>query len=333
MPKNTKTKSKKGKKKPSAGGTARKAPRQPATRHPAMKAAVTSRIAHKVCAITDPFCPAARGSKWPDDTSKLTLGLPFRARIPFVTDNAGYATVMFLPGFKYQYSIGDVTGAGLVATFVNLTTLGVPTLTPAQYRIVSWGVRLRHMSVPTEASGMVRIRSFPACTASAISVVDPATFNCDFNRDIPLQDCNEVVIIGKRSDTHETYNFVNPVDTNPGTTVASYVSNGWQALCITVVGGPISKPVLDIEFVYNFEVTFPDSDAMAQLGTKVVKSDPQAITLHSRLVEKAGSVFIDTAQKGADLLLGHATQIAAATTAAAFPELAVPLMLALEMDQ
>lgn len=333
MPKKTKTPPKKGMKKKSAAPPARKANAPRAPQSGAMKSAVISRIAHKVCAISDPFCPAARGSKWPDNTSKLTMGLPFRARVPISTDTSGWASVMFLPGFTNQYSVGVVSGAGLIATFTNFNTTGGPTQTPAQYRVVSWGLRFRHLVAPLNSSGIVRIRTFAVSSAVAIGVVDPATYNCDSYRDIPLQDCKEVSVIGKRSDSHETYQFVSPFDTNPTTTVAGYVSNGWQAVCVSVIGAPASTAVLDLEYIFNFEVSFPDSDSMAQLVTKVEPPNPQAINLQSKLMERAGSIFVDTASKGAELLLGHATQIAAATTAAAFPELAVPLMLALEMDQ
>lgn len=247
----------------------------------------TGALTRRVCSISDPFCEAAVGSKWHDDAANKTM--PYAARsLGVVQSNpAGEGAVLVVPGFKYQLAIG--AAAGGVGTFTG-TTSAIPfTFTPSGYRLVSWGLTLKRVTAPLTSSGIVRIRGLSNINGSALGTINSNLFN-DFHFDIPLQDCDDVAIIGRR--LNETHHFFrSPAETNASNAITDWVAPGWAPLLVYVAGVPASSDILQVEYFFNYELIWDDGDSMSLMTTPSPPSNPMLATASSKVTQSIGNVF------------------------------------------
>lgn len=246
-----------------------------------------SRHVHAVCSITDPFCQHANGAKYFVESSSRTLTFQNHFRHSIATDAAGYASVMITPGYNVFAALGTTVGTtAYFTTYLSLAGIA----SPATYRIVSWGVKVRKISAPLYASGMVRVRGFAVKDGPSLAAVIPQTYNCDTSEDIPLQSCTDMCIIGRRMDyTHTKFN--SPYATNPGSTVTDWVNPGWTAYLISIDGGPPTTGVFDLEFYVNYELTFDDSNSNALLCTPPLPPNPAASAAASAVYTASKGIF------------------------------------------
>lgn len=257
------------------------------------RSVVMASSVQRVCAITDPFCKAAMGSKWPDASSQRSLALPFHTRSTHNTNATGGWGMMVIPAYTTITAVGTTVGNVLTMA---ANTLAGPTLAASTYRIVSFGVKIRNISAVQTCQGMVRIRGFSAQGATALNVVNNASYNCDYYEDIPLFECKEVCVILKRLD-NSAEEFVYPSTTQPTANFADWVSNGWGCCMIAVDGGPVSLPVLDLEFFVHYEICFDDADTMSLATTPSAGSNSFLTDVSSHAVKSAGNIF----KKGAEM--------------------------------
>lgn len=265
-------------------------PRQAIAKTPRPNQALVS----KVCAHLDPFCSHAKGSKYMDRSSTLSLSLPYRSVRTLSTDSTGAASTLYLPSYNYTYA----TASGLTGTVASYTTAtSFPRLGGvASYRIVSMGIIIRHISTPLNSSGMVRVRGFSSPDGQLLTALDTQTYASDFQCDIPLSEASEVAITFKPLDNSANL-WHAPGATNPTANVADWVAPGWGAINVAVLGGPASAGALDIEYVCNYEVTFPDGDSLALLATPAARYDPLLEDAISDVKSTAKNVFIEGAKQ------------------------------------
>lgn len=261
-----------------------------------------SRHVHAVCSITDPFCQHANGAKYFVESSARTLPFQNHFRYTLATNSEGYGSVIITPGYNVFTALGAMTG-GTAAYTTYLSTGGIAS--PATYRIVSWGVKVRKISAPLYASGMVRIRGFAVKDGSTLGSVVINTYNCDASEDLPLQSCAEMCVVGRRIDyTHTKFNA--PIATNPGSSVTDWVSPGWAAYTISIDGGPASTGVFDLEFFVNYELTFSDSDSNALLCTPPLPPNPAASAAASAVYTAGKGIFTNGVVAAAKWIEGKA---------------------------
>ena len=245
------------------------------------------RDVHAACSMSDPFCGHANGAKYLAESTSRTLAYQNHFRYTLSTNASGSATTIMTPGYNVFAAYGTVTGSSAAYT-TYIATGGV--ITAAAYRIVSWGCKLRKISAPLTSSGMVRIRGFGDKDGVNLATVDIATYNCDSFEDLPLSECRDVCIIGRRTDiTHQTMRT--PDSTNPGPNVANWVSPGWNTYVVSVDGGPASTGVLDLEFYVNYEVTFFDNSTNAQLCTPPRAPNPVAVVAANAVYTASSGIF------------------------------------------
>lgn len=269
-----------------------RAPRQGAVARRAIvpkptRARTSIRDVQRVCSITDPFCSHANGAKLFSNSTARTLPQQFHTRVAINTDTNGNSAMLILPSYNLLYGFGAVTSG--TATYSTLTGAG-PSMAAASFRIVSWGIKLRKISAPLYASGMLRIRTFGAKTGSTLVSSSVSTYNCDAFEDVPLADAHEVCVIGKRLD-YSYAKFVTLGHANPTANVGDWISPGWGAVQIAVEGAPVSTAVLDVEFFFNYEITLPDDDALAQLATPPLPDHPIATAAANTVYSTSRNIF------------------------------------------
>lgn len=261
-------------------------------------------LVKRVCSISNPFCDAAIGSKWHDDAANKTMPYAARALSTIQSNASGVGATLMLPSFTYGVAIpASVVGS---TSDYTLQAAVIPfTFTPSAYRIVSWGFTLKNLTAPLYSSGMVRIRGLSNINGSSLTSVNSALFN-DFHYDIPLQDCHEVAIIGRR--LNETHHFFRaPSDTTPTQNVADWVAPGWCPILVHVTGVPVSQDILQVEYFINYELTWDDGSSMALMTTPSPPSNPLVSTASSKVTQAVGNVFIKGMQQVENAVVKAAT--------------------------
>jgi len=152
------------------------------------------------------------------------------------------------------------------------------------------GIIVRSLVAPLSASGMVRIRTFANETTSLLAAVDLTTYNCDDYLDIPLNNCHETAVVVRRLDeTSKYWKTVAEFDVNNNITNTS--NTGFGQVMVSIDGGPLSLPVLDIEYVLHWEVRVTDSDNLAQIQTPPPPFNPTVNNATAVMQSTAVSIF------------------------------------------
>lgn len=245
----------------------------------------------KVCGLTDPFCPHARGARYYDANGTHSLAYPQRRMFPLASDANGNLCLLLLPNYLNQFAHFGVVTSGSCAYTGTLTP--APVLdNVVNYRIVTWGFTLKHVTTPLNASGLISIRGFGSSTGTSYVNVDGQTMNADVRSDIPLQDCKNLAVIGKKANNTSSF-YTNPSTTAvSGSTIPNYVSPGWDGYQIYVTGAPAGTTIAYIELFINFEIVLDDYTGMAQLMTPPPHSSPVLQAASSALTSTAESVFV-----------------------------------------
>ncbi len=294
MPKRKQNKNNKNKSKKKANK-----PRSIAVKGPNTSMAVNSaleRVVHQTCSITNPFCAAARGSKYPDDTSLPTLPYQLHGNVALSTNASGRAGALFLPGFSYQYSLDSTVTVPGSPAYANLSSFSLTGLLPNSYRLVSWGVRVKSIAAPLNASGMVYIRLFNLAVGTQANSITATGWNAVAAANVPLRTCNDVTITS-RPTSREFWNYKTPSTTNPDNLTTNWTNPGWSSISVYVEGGPASTAVLDFEVFYNYELTFSDDQSQALLATSSPQPNPMVTKASSYVYSKVAPIFTQGVQK------------------------------------
>lgn len=252
------------------------------------QAVVPRALVHQVCGLTDPFCLHAVGAKYPDSSRVRTLTYPYRQVMTFSTNGLGRIAALFVPNYFRDALTPMADVSPNTATW---TPAGIAPVIPdvVGYRIVSCGLRVRRIVAPLYASGTVHIRVLGAQAALGVSDVDVLSFARSECIDIALQDCKETIIAGTRS-AQMPQNFYSGTD--PGTDPLLYTPSGFQPITVFVDGAPINTPVITIEYIIHYELTFDDNSGTALLATPPPQSNPMVTAVSSKLSSVGKSIFV-----------------------------------------
>lgn len=248
-----------------------------------------------VCGLTDPFCDHSIGAKYFDSNGAKSLAYPQRTTFAIATDAAGQGSVLILPNYnnEWNYNPSSIVlpnvGFGLAGTASTLIA------NTANYRVVSWGMRIHNVATPLNSSGMVYVRGFSSQLGGSYINVNAVGYNCDVIANIPLQDCHDVAIIGKKANNTSAFYTAPSMTCHAGSTPSDWAGPGWDAYTITVVGGPVSSTPLVVELIKNFEIVIDDFDATAQLMTPAPRDNPTVARASEIVTSTAKSVFIEGA--------------------------------------
>jgi hypothetical protein len=222
--------------------------------------------------------------------------------------------VLFLPNYFYNIDTPAATFTGNVANFSNALTTANRLTGCSQYRITSYGIRVRHISAPLYASGMVHVRGFSDKVGSGLTAVDMAGYNCDFSEDVPLQEAREIAVIGRRTDI-KAASFQTLAGTTPSAAISTWDGPGWGAITVSVIGGPASTSVLQYEIFLNMEVTFLDNESLSLLTTPPPHASSLLTDATNTLYSEGKSVFLQGAKQAGAWVVNSAAKALAASLA------------------
>lgn len=248
-------------------------------------------LAHQICAITDPFCKAAIGSKIPDSGSTKTLSWDADQWITATTDAQGRAAVFCSvdPGSYVCVATAytGVTGnaVNLVSTplpapgFINFTSSNVS----VNWRCVSSGVSIRSIMSSMNNQGSIGIAALPAAinaqVVSGTNVFDLDSTLFAENVRISANMGSELSAIS-RPDAITNRIFKAPTTPAP----ATFTTAGNETLVAYIVGGPASTACIQIRLTTHYELEFTNNTIFNQLATPQAQDNPAAM---------AGSNFVN----------------------------------------
>lgn len=224
---------------------------------PAMDPQLKQSAIETICAVTDPFCWKAKGSRWPDGDGMGAIAAQVRGHqsIPTLANGGTLvvSTASFEVGVLYtaSYAGGNYTMNSSYSAFPGASSFTGQAIT---YRIVTAGIIIRNMAPALTTSGYVIItRNTNAYSGSGV---------------VPTGN-----VYGTESTTHAICAGMEvPVIFRPlGSSARAFVpvNSGapdlkWDVITVEIVGAPASTTVLDLEFVLNIEYTQSNNNLFLQ---------------------------------------------------------------------
>jgi hypothetical protein len=261
-----------------------------------------------ICAITDPFCSAAIGARFPDGQTSRTMTSTFRGTFTMTTGaTGGVAVAALMAGAPYGYM--NVTSATsfpitLPSTFTAWAGSGSGTLFntyASLYRVVSCGFVLRAIESANNAQGWFTIQQQGNISPSA-------TINGDF-----LAEINHSVANYPGMQLTYTYAPSNKVVAREfqvlGSNNQSSYQTGFPGAVIYFQGGlaSASQNVAMIEYFVNVEWTVNSESSIAPLLPPPPKQNPTAVKAADVSAPKIAGVRTGGTDVVGDAINGIAT--------------------------
>lgn len=255
------------------------------------------------CGLIDPFCPSARIAKWPDSGGALTAIVSAHGSVSLTTNASGNAGVLFYPGY-----IGGICKDETVAV-PNVCAFDDPLIQPAgcyattsvaRYRLNSMGIKIRAKNAPLYRSGMLRVRTAGDTGGAGLVSFTATSYAADTYADYALTGVQDLTIWMKRVNdaSHLWYDprLINP-PTGPNYFLTDSLSTGWGPIVLYVDGGQESKPVLDIEYVFNYEIQLFDGDSAQFFATPSPSENSMVQEAVSFITEQMGNMLSETKER------------------------------------
>lgn len=209
------------------------------------------------------------------------------------TNAGGQAAYLLTPNFLNGWALPNSAGAFPTLTFGNAFAARSVITAATNVRLVSWGFKINHISTPLSSSGVVMIRGLASQVGASMTTIDVSTMNADVIANVPLQDCREVAIVGKRANTNsQFYTSPSGILSSGAAGVSLYSGFGWDSYVIAINGGPASAGALNVEIFENWEIVIDDSDATAQLMIKPPTANNVATKAAAVVTSTAETVFL-----------------------------------------
>jgi hypothetical protein len=259
-----------------------------------------------VCAMTNPFCPAARGSKIPDDDSSPSIACTMVSTFEVATDASGNAA------FSVQPNLASVFKKGTAITGTTVTTWGTSyqTANHAEYaatfnefRVVSFGVRVYSVLAPTEQSGYVRLVTSPENIPNGTNI-DGGLWQAV--ETYSMSDLDAHVVLRPRGIEWKEYV---PVGTD----------FSYNTVTGIVQGSVASKTALIVEVIINTEGTVNLGSISGSIATPGAPSNPHALQAASRVHAKHNGIHNAPTQSVGSKLWGFAKNALLDVAASAIP--------------
>lgn len=259
-----------------------------------------------VCALSNPFCAAARGSRIPDDDSSPSIPATMTNTFEVVTDSAGDAAFSISPALFSIFKTASVVTGTTATTWNSAQAIKDYTaLSTAAHeiRVVSFGVRVYSVLAPTEQSGYCRLMTAPEVFVNGINL-DGGLWEAV--ETYPMSELDAHVILKPQGNEWKSY--------KPMTDFFNY-----NYLAGIVKGAAPSKTALIVELVVNVEFTVNLSNITASVALPGEPSNPHVLAAASRVHAKHKGIHNGTTQTVGSKLLGFAKTALLDVAASAIP--------------
>lgn len=286
-------------------------------------------MAMQACSVTNPFCPEAIGSRWPDNSYTKSVGWSITGTpISLGTSGTDTKAGILLVGDIYNYAL--MTNTSPVSSPITFSTLAQAVTSPSnvgRYRLTSWGLKISGIVAPLSASGLVRIRLMSPMTGASLASIGLTSTMVDATLDVPLARLSgkDLFIIPAPLGTDARL-FREIADTT--STLSSWRSLGWQSVFIGLDGVPAATSCIQVSLYYNYEFVFQDGDSSNAYAQPPPPNNPAVRTANAGLLESVGNFFEGTAQTLDRVFQSKAARWLGKAGAAYYTRSPAPLMIA-----
>lgn len=233
---------------------------------------------HKqVCALTNPFCDEARGSRIPDDDSSSSQAVTIKGYFAFNSDAAGLACFSVKPNPSAVFRVATAIAGSTITTFGGWSAFGDYAAIAAsldKYRVVSFGVRIYSTLAPSDQSGLIKAIVTPVEMTNGSSVAGGLFQQVDA---APVANSNVYWVSKPIGTTWKEYNDL--------TTTCSATQ-----LTVYLSGCKVSTTVGHCEIIMHLEATADFGSVMAGTATPGVAHNPTALTAASTVHRRSPDV-------------------------------------------
>lgn len=243
-------------------------------------------MAHEVCAITNPFCPESKNSKWPDASSAQTLTIPVRQRVNLTTDAEGEVTRVFTSAYPTGMATG--TTASGVFTMTALSSYSPIFSEADNYRLVSGGVKVTPITSAMNSQGIINIIELPSSDLiqSDYLSINTTLKNFATYESLPLKSEKSIYSVFRPSGPLAREFAPLQTSTFAGADVGTY---DWSSICVNVTGGSPSETVAIVDIYLNYEVTVGVASELGFLTSKAPGSSSLLTRASTALVLSSGT--------------------------------------------
>jgi len=231
-----------------------------------------------VCAMTNPFCPQAKGSKIPDDDSANSIAYSVRNLFTVGTNAAGEAAVNIQARLDETFRVATAFAATVPSTYGAWSTVQEYTALNNAFsnvRVVSMGIRFYSTLAPTEQAGAIRFITTSEPPAAGVTLLGGLFDGVDT---FPVAGANICWIARPQGTTWKEYH---PLNTHLD----------YNSLAIMVYGAKASMPnAFTCEIVYNLECTVDVGTITAAMSTAGAAHSPIAMSAASRTHAKHNGI-------------------------------------------
>lgn len=257
-------------------------------------------MAMQVCSVTNPFCPEAKGARWPDNSYTKSIGMSFEASTSLTLDPNGVGSWLYAVGSQPLYSIGAVTSG--VAAYSNFAIFpGLSAITGLQrWRLTSCGVKINCLSTRMNTQGRLRLRLLSPMGGGPLASVPVNTISADSMLDVPLSRLIErdvFVIPMPLGDVARLYNGDLPV--YGAGAVTGWSNAGWQVLQVAVDGGQPDTSAINLTIYYNYEYVFDDVSVLQLLAHAPPANNLAVQQANAGVLSSVGN-FVESGARGLD---------------------------------
>lgn len=241
-----------------------------------------------ICAVTDPFCPHAKGARWPDGNGASTMTYQGRGLRTFTTFSNGGQIFYVTPQINYQFLTASSYLTGTYTMLSAYSQTGTSSLSSyaSTARVVTSGIIIRNVLPALTAAGIMivtRMGSMPAVSA-AITAGDMVgnqitTYSIVAGMEIPI-------IFHPQGIDARDFKAAN---------TSSTIVDGWDTIKVEIIGAPASTLTLSVEFITNVELTLaPSFNEISQfVSTTSVVSVPLQ-TVANKISKSVSEIAYDS---------------------------------------
>jgi hypothetical protein len=261
----------------------------------------------QACSLVDPFCPAARGAKYVDDSNLRTLTFTVQQDQVVSADANGNLAFYVVPQINWNpITLGTVTINTDIITAGFQTAPVVPILTgAASYRIVTMGYRLKNVAPPLTSSGMINLRTYSNKDGlGLINVINGRSYTASCIRNVALSDMhNELVVVPHTNQMPQV--FYDPVAQSPSNLINSWLAPGFCFGTVFGSGLPAGIACIHVEVLMNIEYQFDDGAALGLAATPSPPFNSAVRDAAAHTTSNAQLVFNKSAESLRDWTIKH----------------------------
>lgn len=263
----------------------------------APKGAAVRAHVHAACAISNPFCPAAKGYRYPDGLGVNTIGTQGYGRMTLTIINTNGAATIFTPGAPFGFMSASGTTSGYYNWSAGLTTyngLSLLSSSCSAYRVVSFGLVARVISNVTNTQGSLTVSTIGAQSNnlySTTSVTPQLSGDYQEQSIYPLAVGMEIRWVSKPLGALAHQFSAITTSTTDTRQTAGFSGMPFWTSCLLELSNCLTGTAIEVQYFVNVEAQISPATGLQHVAPPNAPPNPIAIKARETLHQKMPSAI------------------------------------------